>query len=302
VYSSSEILARLRAFAGAIAVHVLMAALVVLGTMNWQPFRKSQPVGLTIEAVIVDTGEIKKQRDAARQAVEREERRRDRDAELEKQRQREQERQLEEEQQRQAEQQRQQQRQQELEAQRKREAEDRLQQLRIERERKLEDERLRQQRELEKAREQSQAAEKQRKLEEERLKQIEARKASEREDQLRQQQAAEAQRQAEAEAQQFRAGQMATLNDQYVAAIATVVTNNWLRPPTAQPGLNCKVKVVQIPGGEVISSSLSGRCNGDEATRRSILAAVDRAGVLPYRGYEDVFQREIEFTFRYDGD
>ncbi len=278
MYSSSEILARLRAFAGAIAVHVLMAALVVLGTMNWQPFRKSQPVGLTIEAVIVDTGEIKKQRDAARQ------------------------RQLEEEQQRQVEQQRQQQRQQELEAQRKREAEDRLQALRIERERKLEDERLRQQRELEKVREQSQAAEKQRKLEEERLKQIEARKASEREDQLRQQQAAEAQRQAEAEAQQFRAGQMATLNDQYVAAIATVVTNNWLRPPTAQPGLNCKVKVVQIPGGEVISSSLSGRCNGDEATRRSILAAVDRAGVLPYRGYEDVFQREIEFTFRYDGD
>jgi colicin import membrane protein len=298
VYSSSEILARLRAFAGAIAVHVLMAALVVLGTMNWQPFRKSQPVGLTIEAVIVDTGEIKKQRDAARQAVERQERRRDRDAELEKQRQREQERQLEEEQQKQAEQQRQQ----ELDAQHKREAEDRLQQLRIERERKLEDERLRQQRELEKAREQSQAAEKQRKLEEERLKQIEARKEREREDQQRQQQAAEDHRQAEAEAQQFRAGQMATLNDQYVAAIATVVTNNWLRPPTAQPGLNCKVKVVQIPGGEVISSSLSGRCNGDEATRRSILAAVDRAGVLPYRGYEDVFQREIEFTFRYDGD
>jgi colicin import membrane protein len=62
------------------------------------------------------------------------------------------------------------------------------------------------------------------------------------------------------------------------------------------------VQVVQIPGGEVISSSLVGRCNADEATRRSILAAVDRAGVLPYRGYEDVFQREIEFIFRYDGD
>jgi NAD+ synthase (glutamine-hydrolysing) len=58
----------LRAFAAAIGVHVLMVALVVLGTMNWQPFRKSQPVGLTIEAVIVDTSEIKQQRDAARQA------------------------------------------------------------------------------------------------------------------------------------------------------------------------------------------------------------------------------------------
>jgi colicin import membrane protein len=297
-YSWPELLPRLRAVAGAIAVHVLMAALVVLGTMNWQPFRKSQPVGLTIEAVIVDTSEIKKQRDLARQAVEREERRQERDAELEKQRQRERERQLQEEQQKQAEQRRQE----ELEIQRKRDAEDRLQKLRLERERKLEEERQRQQRELDKVKEQREAAEKQRKLEEERLKQIQARKAREQQEQVRQQQEAEAQRQAEAQAQQFRAGQLAGKEAEYIAAIATVVTNNWLRPPTAQPGLNCKVKVVQIPGGEVISSSLSGACNGDEATRRSILAAVDRAGVLPYRGYEDVFQREIEFTFRYDGE
>jgi len=286
-----EIFARLRAFAGAIGVHVLMVALVVLGTMNWQPFRKTQPIGLTIEAVIVDTSEIKKQRDQARAAAEREQRKRERDAELEKQRQREQERKLEE-----------QRKQQELEAQRKREAQDRLQQLRMERERKLEEERLRQQRELEKVRQQREAADKQRQLEAERLKQLEARKEQERQEQLRRQQEAEAQRQAEAQAQQFRAGQLASKEQEYIAAIAAVVTNNWLRPPTAQPGLNCTVQVVQIPGGEVISSSLVGRCNADEATRRSILAAVDRAGVLPYRGYEDVFQREIEFIFRYDGD
>ena len=87
-----------------------------------------------------------------------------------------------------------------------------------------------------------------------------------------------------------------------LTAIAAVVTDNWLRPPTAQAGLRCTVRVVQIPGGEVISSSLVGRCNGDEATRRSILAAVDRTGVLPYRGFEDVFQREIEFIFTYSGD
>ena len=298
MYSSSEIFARLRAFAGAIAVHVLMAALVVLGTMNWQPFRKSQPVGLTIEAVIVDTSEIKKQRDLARQAVEREERRQARDAELEKQRQREQQQQREEQQKQQAEQRRQE----ELEVQRKREAEDRLKQLRVERERKLEEERQRQQRELEKVREQSEAAEKQRKQEEERLKQLEAVREREQQDQLRQQQEAEAQRQVEAEAQQFRAGQIASEKESYIAAIATAVTNNWLRPPTAQAGLRCTVRVVQIPGGEVISSSIVGQCNGDEATRRSILAAVDRTGVLPYRGFEKVFEREIEFIFIYNGD
>ena len=32
------------------------------------------------------------------------------------------------------------------------------------------------------------------------------------------------------------------------------------------------------------------------------MAAVDRTGVLPYRGFEDVFSREIEFIFTYSGD
>ena len=286
-----DIFAQLRAVAGAIGVHVLMAALVVLGTMNWQPFRKPQLVGLTIEAVIVDTGEIKKQRDAAQQALEREQRKRERDAELEKQRQRELERKQED-----------RRKQQELEAQRKRDAQDRLQQLRLERERKLEDERQKQQRELEKVREQREAAEKQRKLEAERLKQLEARKDQERQEQLRQQQEAEAQRRAEAEAREFRAGQTATKSDNYQAAIQAFVTQNWLRPPTAQAGLRCTLRIVQIPGGEVISAAIRGTCNGDEATRRSILAAVERGGTLPYRGFEDVFEREIDFIFIYDGD
>jgi len=286
-----DIFAQLRAFAGAIGVHLLMLALVVLGTMNWQPFRQAQPVGLTIEAVIVDTSEIKQQRDAAREALEREQRKRDREAELEKQRQREQERKQEE-----------QRKQQELEAQRKREAQDRLQQLRMERERKLEEERQRQQRELEQVRQQREAAEQQRKLEAERLKQLEARKEQERQEQLRRQQEAEAQRKAEAEAREFKAGQAATKSDNYQAAIQAFVTQNWLRPPTAQAGLRCTLRIVQIPGGEVISAAIRGSCNGDEATRRSILAAVERGGTLPYRGFEDVFEREIDFIFIYDGD
>jgi colicin import membrane protein len=111
-----------------------------------------------------------------------------------------------------------------------------------------------------------------------------------------------AQRQADAEAREFRVGQMATKSDNYQAAIQQVVTQNWLRPPTAQPGLRCKLKILQIPGGEVISAAIAGQCNGDEATRRSILAAVERGGALPYRGFEDVFQREIDFIFIYDGD
>ena len=289
--SNSDIFAHLRAFSGAIAVHVLMAALVVLGTMNWQPFRQAQPIGLTIEAVIVDTSEIREQREEAHRAQQMEERRQQRQEELERQREREEQRRLEE-----------QRRQQELERQRQQEAQDRLQELRLQRERQQREELERQQRELEQVREQAAEAERKRKLEEERLKQLEAQRQREAQaEQQRLQREAEAQREAAAQ-QQFRAGLVATLGEAYIVAIATAVTNNWLRPPTAQPGLECRVKVVQIPGGEIISSSLVGRCNGDEVTRRSILAAVERTGVLPYRGYEDVFQREIEFIFIYNGD
>jgi colicin import membrane protein len=287
-----EFNARLRALGLALGVHVLMAGLVVVGTMDWQPFRKPQNVGLTIEAVIVDTSEIKRQRDEARKAAEMEDRRRQRNEELERQRQREEQRAKDE-----AERRRQ-----ELEEQRKRDAQDRLQQLRMQRERKLEEERLKQERELEQIRAEREAAERNRKIEEERLKQIEARKEQDLLEQQRLQREAAAQRQRDQQAREFRAGQMATLSDNYQAAIQSFVTQNWLRPPTAQPGLRCTLKIVQIPGGEVISAAISGQCNGDEATRRSILAAVERGGALPYRGFEDVFQREIDFIFIYDGD
>jgi len=292
----SVMVLRLRAFSLAIGVHVLMAAMVVLGTMSWEPFRKPQNIGMTIEAVIVDTSEIKKQREAARQAVEMEDRRRQRDERLEQQKKREQE------QKKIRDQEAAEKRAKELKAQKKRDAQDRLQKLRLERERKLEDQRLKQQRELEQVRAQREAAEKQRKLDEDRLRQTEARKEKAIQEQQRLQREAIAQRQADAEAREFRAGQMATKSDNYHAAIQSFVTQNWMRPPTAQSGLRCTLKIVQIPCGEVISAAISGKCNGDEATRRSILAAVERGGALPYRGFEDVFQREIDFNFIYDGD
>jgi len=287
-----EFFPQLRAFALALAVHVMMALLVVLGTYNWKPFRQPQPVGLTIEAVIVDTSEIRKQREKAqREANEAEERKRAQERrakELEQQRQREKEAEAK--------------RQQQLEERRKKEAQDRLAALRLERERKLEEQRLKQQRELEDVRKQAEAAEKQRQKEAERLKQLEARKQKEAAEQRRKLEEAEKQRQAAEQEREFRAGRLATLQDEYEAAIRSLVTQNWLRPPTARPGLRCTLKILQIPGGEIISAAIAGTCNGDEATRRSIVAAVERAGALPYRGYEDVFKREIDFIFIYDGD
>ncbi len=296
MFSRQELGAQFRAFSLAIGIHILMAALVVLGTMKWEPFRKPQNLGLTIEAVIVDTSEIRKQREAAKRAAETEDLRRQRAERLEQQKKRE------AEQKAQQDLEAKQRREQELEAQRKRDAQDRLQRLRMERERKREDERLKQQQALEDIRRQREAADQQRKREEERLRQIEARRQTEAVEQRRRLEAAQRQQQVEAEQREFRAGQLATLSDKYQFAIQSVVTQNWLRPPTAQPGLRCTLKIVQIPGGEVISAAIAGKCNGDQATRRSIVAAVERVGILPYSGFEDAFRREIDFYFIYDGD
>lgn len=87
----------------------------------------------------------------------------------------------------------------------------------------------------------------------------------------------------------------------YQAAIQSVVLANWLRPDSAQPGVECNLSITQIPGGEVIEVHVVPPCNADDITRRSIEAAVQRAQPLPYQGYEKVFLRSISFKFHYDG-
>ncbi|HLF32162.1 MAG TPA: cell envelope integrity protein TolA [Xanthomonadales bacterium] len=289
----------LRSFGLAISVHVLMVLLIVLGTMNWKPFRQPQPVGMTIEAVIVDSSAIRERREEAARAA----------AEAEQRKQAQERRALELEQQSQREKETAVQRQKDLavqkqkereETQRKKAAQDKLAALRAELERKQEEERIKQQKELEQVRQQAQAAEKKRQQEAERLKQMEARKQAEVAEQRLKAEEAERQKQAAAAAAQ--AGRIASLGDEYEAAIRALVTQNWLRPPTAQAGLRCTLKIAQIPGGEVISAVISGSCNGDDATRRSIIDAVERASPLPYSEYRDVFEREIDFIFIYDGE
>lgn len=92
-----------------------------------------------------------------------------------------------------------------------------------------------------------------------------------------------------------------SLQTQYEAAIGNAVRENWLRPDSAQPGLRCMLRIVQIPGGDVIGVQLSNPCNADPQTRDSIEQAVKRASPLPYKGYEKVFSRELNFNFTYDG-
>jgi colicin import membrane protein len=314
-------------FGLSLGVHLLLAALVVLGTLNWKPFKQHKPMALTIEAVIVDTTQLATRREQAQKEAEAAQKRQElqdqRAEELEKQKQREREQELQKQQQAELDKQKQieAEKQKQLEAEKrqqteaenlrrkqqeeelkKKAAQEKLEQMRKEQERKREEERLQREKELEQVRQQQAEAEQKRKLEEERLKQLEAREKAQ--EQAQQQQIeedaikAEMDRQAQSEAE----GRRAELGDQYQLAIQQLVRENWLRPPTARPGLRCTLKIAQIPGGEVISAAISGSCNADEATKRSIVAAVERIDALPYRGFEEVFAREIDFEFIYEGE
>jgi colicin import membrane protein len=153
-----------------------------------------------------------------------------------------------------------------------------------------------QQKQLEDIKRQREAAQKKLKLEEQKLAQL---------NDLQKQQAKPTKpTPALPESEQARtgmAGQDDSLSAQYYAAIQNAVTQNWLRPDTAPPGVRCTLRIVQIPGGDVLSVDIASPCNADPQTRTSIEQAVKRAAPLPYKGYEKVFQRTINFNFTYDG-
>lgn len=110
---------------------------------------------------------------------------------------------------------------------------------------------------------------------------------SRREAELASQLAAEEQRQAVRGSAQAR---------QYSDLIRARIERNWVRPPSARVGLMCEVRVTQAQGGTVIRVGI-GSCNGDEAVRQSIEAAVYRASPLPPPPDPALFERELIFNF-----
>jgi len=81
--------------------------------------------------------------------------------------------------------------------------------------------------------------------------------------------------------------------------IAAKITRAWLRPPTARSGIECVLNVTQVPGGEVTQVSI-GECNGDQAVRESIEAAVYRASPLPPPPDPALFDRNLKINFKPD--
>jgi len=263
-----------------LAVHAVFAVIMVFG-LSISSTRSVPRIPLTIQATVVDRQAILDHREQKQEA----ETQVLREAAAERRRQQEAERQ------RRLDQQRQEQAR-EAATQRRRD-EDVARRRAADEEKQRLDELDRKRQELQQQREK--AAEQTRR-EEERLKQLAQVQAQE--DQARRAAIDEERRRQLMDMEQTGA-EMATLEQEWIALVQSIVTASWQRPPTAREGLKCLVQVHQAPGGRVLDVSILPGCNGDEATRRSIVNAVWRSDPLPYRGYEQVLKRNFKFEFVY---
>jgi colicin import membrane protein len=136
----------------------------------------------------------------------------------------------------------------------------------------------------------------QEKLERERLaRERTERERREREEAERNQREAELAQQLAAE-QQRAAVRGSAQARQYADQIRTRIERAWVRPPSARVGLACEVRVTQSEAGTVLRVRI-GSCNGDDAVRQSIEAAVFRASPLPLPTDPALFERELIFNF-----
>jgi colicin import membrane protein len=99
--------------------------------------------------------------------------------------------------------------------------------------------------------------------------------------------------------EQARAARNGAAVANWASLIAQKITRAWLRPPTAKAGIDCMLNVTQIPGGEVTHVSF-GQCNGDQAVRESIEAAVYRAAPLPPPPDPSLFESDLKIEFKPD--
>lgn len=83
----------------------------------------------------------------------------------------------------------------------------------------------------------------------------------------------------------------------YMNLINQKVKRNWTKPLSARPGVECEVTVTQIPGGEVVDVVI-GRCNGDDALRRSVDLAFRKASPLPLPDDPTLFKRTLKVLFK----
>ena len=82
----------------------------------------------------------------------------------------------------------------------------------------------------------------------------------------------------------------------YMYALQQQVERNWVKPASAPSDLVCRVRIKQVPGGEVISATILD-CNGDAAVIRTVKAAIFKASPLPSPSNPILFDPNLVFDF-----
>ena len=167
--------------------------------------------------------------------------------------------------------------------------------------RKEEEERKRKEQEEAERKKREEEEKERRRIEAERQRQEDIRRQREENERLRRELEAE-QRQAELEAEERRftarnSAEMAA----YQFAIAQKIRRNWAVPASAGPETRCSVRVTQLPGGDVVGVNIIS-CNGDDAVRRSVEAAIRRSSPLPEPANPDLFDRNLTLNLTLERD
>ncbi|MBT8066560.1 MAG: cell envelope integrity protein TolA [Gammaproteobacteria bacterium] len=87
----------------------------------------------------------------------------------------------------------------------------------------------------------------------------------------------------------------------YKFAVSQRIRRNWAVPASAGPETRCTVRVVQLPGGDVVGVNITS-CDGDEAVRRSVEAAIKRSSPLPLPSNPDLFDRNLTLNLTLERD
>lgn len=85
----------------------------------------------------------------------------------------------------------------------------------------------------------------------------------------------------------------------YVHAVGQKIRRNWAVPASAGPETLCSVRVRQLPGGEVVGVTILS-CNGDDAVKRSVEAAIRRSSPLPEPSNRDLFDPNLRLNLTLD--
>jgi colicin import membrane protein len=83
----------------------------------------------------------------------------------------------------------------------------------------------------------------------------------------------------------------------WVFALQQAISRNFVPPASAPIDLECVVDVRQLAGGTVVNVKV-GRCNGDDAVRRAVEAAIFKASPLPPPENPRIFERDLRITFK----